>query len=301
MKRRDVDVDAVSALVQRVAADIVVPGWRALSASDVDEKSPGEWVTRIDRTAEAALTCGLRELLPGAPVIGEEAASEDPSLTGELTAADAAWLVDPLDGTRNYIDGTDQYAIMIALVRRQQTVAAWILQPARSRLYVAEAGAGTWRNGTRVHRQPAAIPLGQLRGAVLTRFLSDRQRAAVAAAGHRFARIGLGRYCAGIDYPDIVEGGQDFVLFWRTLPWDHAAGALIVTEGGGVAAHLGGQPYSPALPQAGLLVASSAEVHREVVVALRLDQCDGGCLRRVADLACRGSGVRRRGFAGDLF
>ena len=266
-----VDVDAVSALVRRVAADIVVPAWQALAASDIDEKSPGEWVTRVDRDAETALTWGLQELLPGAPVVGEEAASADPSLTGQLAHSDIAWLVDPLDGTSNYIAGSDQYAIMVALVRRQQTIAAWILQPATSRLYVAEAGAGTWRNGSRLSRPPGPATVSQLRGAVLTRFLSGEQRAAVAAAEPQFASIGPGRSCAGIDYPDIAEAGQDFCLFWRTLPWDHAPGALILTEAGGTAAHLDGRPYTPADPRPGLLAAASAEMHREITTALKLN------------------------------
>jgi len=269
--RRWVDVDAVSALVRRVAADIVVPAWRVLAASDIDEKSPGEWVTRVDREAETALTRGLQELLPGTPVIGEEAASGDPSLTGQLAGAGTAWLVDPLDGTSNYIAGSEQYAIMVALVRQRQTVAAWIFQPATSRLYTAEAGAGAWRDGIRLNRPPAPIATSRLRGAVLTRFLTGEQRAAVAAAEPRFAAIGPGRSCAGIDYPEIAEAGQDFCLFWRTLPWDHAPGALILTEAGGIAAHLDGSPYTPARSRPGLLATTSAETHRQIIAALRLN------------------------------
>ncbi|HVA06861.1 MAG TPA: inositol monophosphatase family protein [Acidimicrobiales bacterium] len=99
--------------------------------------------------------------------------------------------------------------------------------------------------------------MAEMRGAVLTRFLDRDTSNSVAANRHRFGSVGDGRICAGVDYPALIEGDQEFVLYWRTLPWDHAPGALLLGEGGGVARRLDGTPYNPAQHTTGLLAASS--------------------------------------------
>ncbi len=76
------------------------------------------------------------------------------------------------------------------------------------------------------------------------------------AAAPQFAEFGPGASCAGIDYPRLIDGELDFVLFWRTLPWDHAAGTLLVTEAGGTARRLNGTEYCPADVGPGLLNAA---------------------------------------------
>lgn len=78
---------------------------------------------------------------------------------------------------------------------------------------------------------------------------------------HGVRRGHPGRHAAGIEYPDIAEGALDFILYWRTLPWDHAPGSLLVAEAGGVSARLDGSPYRPEAPggEDGLLVAADPE------------------------------------------
>jgi hypothetical protein len=87
-----------------------------------------------------------------------------------------------------------------------------------------------------------------MRGAVLTRFLDQGTAALIAANAHRFAAIQPGRACAGCEYPAVAEGEEDFGLFWRTLPWDHAPGVLLVSETGGAALRLDGSAYRPGAP-----------------------------------------------------
>jgi fructose-1,6-bisphosphatase/inositol monophosphatase family enzyme len=265
---RTIDVDAVTAVVRDVGRSIVGPGQSTLSPGDIEEKSPGEVVTSVDRTAEAALSAALTRLLPGSRVIGEEACASQPELLDQLGEPPPMWLVDPLDGTRNYIDGSPDYAVMVALVSGGETVAGWIDRPAVRVTYVAERGAGAFADARRLVRVPAAADLGALRGAALTRFLDDERRAAVARLALGVDTLGPGRMCAGVDYPLVAGGEQDFVLFWRTLPWDHAAGALLVTESGGFVARLDGSPYVAADTRPGLLVAADAKTHRRVAAVL---------------------------------
>jgi fructose-1,6-bisphosphatase/inositol monophosphatase family enzyme len=248
-------IDAVTEILREAADTVIVPRFRALAAGDVAEKSPGEIVTVADREAEDLISRRLRAVLD-APVVGEEAASNDPALVRALAEAPVAWLVDPLDGTANFAAGRTDYAVMAALVRHGETVAAWIVRPADGAVYVAERGAGTWRDGVRVRRPAAPADPAELHGVVLTGFLDPPARAAVEAAAPRFATLRPGTRCAGVDYPRLLDGDQDFVLFHRILPWDHAPGVLLLTEAGGVGQRLDGSPYRPTATGSGLLNAA---------------------------------------------
>ncbi|WP_395298502.1 inositol monophosphatase family protein [Kitasatospora hibisci] len=253
-------MDRVAEILAEASAEAVEPRFRALTAGEVMEKAPGEVVTIADREAEAIIERRLRDLLP-VPVVGEEAVAADPALARALHSEPAVWLVDPVDGTSNFIAGRPDYAVMASLVRSGQTVASWIWQPSNAVCYTAELGAGAWRNGHRLTRTPAPAVPAEWRGAVKSRFLEPEQRRRVEANSAAFGEVTPGRHAAGIEYPELAEGRLDFILYWRTLPWDHAPGSLLVTEAGGVSARLDGSPYRPEAPgcEHGLLVAADRE------------------------------------------
>lgn len=263
------DMVAVGLLVREVAEQVHVPLFGL--AVEREEKSPGELVSRVDQDAELLLVDGLRGLAPSIPVIGEEAASCDPRLLELLRSREAVWLVDPLDGTAQFLAGSPDHAIMIALVVRGRTVAAVVHQPQHDRTYVAERGAGTWRDGARVQRAPAPDgDLVRLRGAVLRRFLDVDARAAVASNAGRFGDLTPHSTCAGVEYPRLLEGEADFLLFWRTLPWDHAPGALLLSEAGGVALRPDCSDYRPDDDTQGLLAAADRRTAAAVLAGLGL-------------------------------
>lgn len=249
------DIDAVTEILEEAAELAIVPRFGALADGDIMQKSAGEIVTVADREAEEMISPRLRALVD-APVIGEEATAASPGLLRALDEAPVAWVLDPLDGTANFVAGKPAWAVMAALVRAGDVVASWIVRPADRRVYVAEHGGGAWRNDVRIRRSPAPADPAAMRGAAHTRFLSPEHRATVLAARPRFAELGPGASCAGIDYPRLAEGELDFVLFWRTLPWDHAPGTLLVTEAGGVSRRPGGEPFHPAGAATGLLNAA---------------------------------------------
>ncbi len=259
-----VDAETVGAVVREAVLTVIAPRFRALAAHEVEEKSPGEVVTIADREAEAMIADRLRALLPGVPVVGEEAVSASPALLDAVLSEPAVWLVDPLDGTANFARGDSRWAVMVALVRDGETVASWIYRHADDRLYVAERGAGAWRDGQRLTcgRDPDGV--AEMRGAVLERFLSADERERMVPRFGRFARVTGGMYCAGYEYPAIIEGEQEFALFQRILPWDHAPGVLLLTEAGGVARHPDGAPYRPRKTRRGLLIAASPRVWETV-------------------------------------
>lgn len=257
----------VENLLREVSAEAVEPRFAALQDGDVWLKSPGEVVTIADEEAEQLLARRLGDLLPGTPVVGEEASSRDPRLLSCLNE-DHAWLVDPLDGTANFVAGGTDWAVMVALVERGATLASWIWRPADQAMYMAELGQGATRNGVPIRRTQPVPPISGMRGAVLTRFLDPVTSELVATNRGRFGSVSNGRRCAGVDYPALIEGDQEFVLFWRTLPWDHAPGALLLSECGGVARRLDGTAYGPTQRTSGLLATATEEPWDAVRAAL---------------------------------
>lgn len=262
-----IDLDQVADLVREVAAQVHIPLFGI--GVESEEKSPGELVSRVDREAETLLAVGLRDVSPGVPVVGEEAASGDGAVVAVLRNEGYVWLVDPLDGTREFLDGSPDHAIMLALVESGRTVSAIVHQPQHGRTYMAETGGGTWRDGTRVRREPAdPADLSLLRGGVLRRFLDDDTRQAVDANASRFGDLKPATMCAGVEYPRIIEGQADFLLFWRTLAWDHAPGTLLLAEAGGVAVRPNGSPYRSDDDLLGLLAAADGATAEAVLDGL---------------------------------
>jgi fructose-1,6-bisphosphatase/inositol monophosphatase family enzyme len=144
---------------------------------------------------------------------------------------------------------------MVALLEAGVTVASWIWQPSNQRMYTAARGEGAWCDGRRLRSPTRAASAHQLRGAVHTGFLDPERAALVERNRNRFADVRPGRHCAGVDYPRLIEGDRDFVLYWRTLPWDHAPGALLAHEAGAVALRPDGSTYDLTDDTPGLLVA----------------------------------------------
>jgi fructose-1,6-bisphosphatase/inositol monophosphatase family enzyme len=267
----DVDIDRVSGLLREVAADEVMPRFGRLEARDVERKpnlgDPEDVVSAVDRAVEARLSSALTALLPGSGVVGEESTDATPATRDLLRGPGWVWVIDPLDGTRNFVAGDERFGIMVALVRAGRTCAGWIYLPARAQLYVAEDGAGAYAGGVRMAvagRAPSAR-----RGALFTSFMPDALRMYVELACEgRFARQACSR-CAAVDYPSVADGAIDFLVYYRLHPWDHAAPALFLSEAGGVVVHPDGRPYGPLDADETTIVAASADLAADVSGWLR--------------------------------
>lgn len=249
--------ESVSALMREVAARIVMPRFRQLDAAEIEEKAPDELVTIADRESEEALSEGLIRLLPGSRVVGEEACAADESLLGTIGQGQV-WIVDPIDGTHNFASGTAPFGIMIALATDGETQASWILDPISDRLCHAHRGGGSFIDGERVTARTsgAALPIAGLS----VKYLPTGFRAEVEArAEGQLACVPIPR-CAAEQYPRLILGANDIAMFWRTFPWDHAPGALLVSEAGGKIARFDGAPYAPGQEGKGLLAAATPEL-----------------------------------------
>lgn len=238
--------DAVLFLLQDVAAEIITPRFRALADHHVSEKSPGSLVTIADHEAEVAITAVLTAAYPDAVVLGEEAFEADPAVMGRYAAAEHAFTVDPVDGTRNFVHGSADHAVMVAETRGATVERAWIWQPEHRTAWVAERGHGTRRNGEPVRTR--AVPAGTApHGATSMRSLRTRGRGGLSLQSSWF--------CCGVDYPRLIEGEVDFLLYRSSFPWDHAPGSLLVTEAGGRIGMTDGTDYDPRSTRPGIVAA----------------------------------------------
>jgi len=244
----------VAALLRTTAEEIVLPRFRNLATGEIEEKAPDDLVTIADWEAEVRLTEGLSALDPEARVIGEEACAADAALLDGIDRG-RVWIIDPVDGTNNFASGRTPFGMMIALVEDGVTKAGWIYDPVADRLCSAALGGGAWVDVAQVHTRPtqAALPIA----AISPYFLSEEERAGITerAAGC-FTLADIPR-CAAEQYPRLVLGVNDVALFQRTLPWDHAAGALFVTKAGGAVRRPDGSDYRVGDTRRGLIGASS--------------------------------------------
>lgn len=244
----------VETLMRRVAADIVMPRYQNLTAADIAQKAADDLVTIADKESEIALSDGLARILPEAAVLGEEAVAADPALMDGLGDR-LSWIIDPIDGTGNFAAGRPPFGIMVALADRGEALAGWILDPLTGRMCQATQNAGAFIDGNAVTARVsgAAIPVAGI--SLLYVDPAQRDRLKDRAAGH-FDMVDIPR-CAAEQYPRLVLGVNDIALFERTLPWDHAAGALFLNEAGGRVARTDGTPYRIGDTRKGMLGAAS--------------------------------------------
>jgi fructose-1,6-bisphosphatase/inositol monophosphatase family enzyme len=242
-----IDIQAVTEVIEEAALTLVLPRFSRLSVEEVEAKAtagdPADVVTVVDREVEAHLSKALTALRPSAAVIGEEAAHHRPDLLRLLSSDEPLWLIDPIDGTKNFAAGHSGFGVMVAYVMEGRAQAAWVVLPARHQMFVAEVGSGAFVNGERI-RVPSAPQEMRARGAVLVRYMPEGLGETVTDALQGRVQMQRPSGCAAVEYTDVLRGVVDFVIYYRLLPWDHAAPALVLTEAGGLVSHISGQSYT---------------------------------------------------------
>jgi fructose-1,6-bisphosphatase/inositol monophosphatase family enzyme len=237
-------LDRLGQVVRQVADAEIASRFQRLAPSDVVGKpsveDPTDLVTAADRAAEAELTLRLPELVPGSTVVGEEAVSADPRVLERLRGGAPVWVVDPLDGTRNFAAGRGPFGSMVALVERGQLLASAIYLPLLGHMYLAERGLGAFCDGVRLPPRPPSTDV--LAGTAYVRYMPEAAGAAVTARASQHRQL-PDVMCAAHEYTELASGRKDYVHYFRLLPWDHAPGALLVREAGGIVRHPDGREY----------------------------------------------------------
>ncbi|TMM50454.1 inositol monophosphatase family protein [Qipengyuania marisflavi] len=229
----------MEALLRRVTQSVIMPRYQTLAADEIIQKGEDDLVTIADREAEVMLAEGLTALVPGLPIVGEEAADADPTVLDRLKSD--CWIIDPIDGTHNFASGKPPFGILIAMVSGGIAHTGWIFDCLTGRLCIAHQGKGAYINGEQIQAQTtgATPPVA----AISVIFMDPEQRTQVKAhiAPH-YTLVDTPR-CAAEQYPRLVLGQNDVSIFERTLAWDHAAGVLFLNEAGGKVARMDGSAY----------------------------------------------------------
>ena len=237
------DLTEIEAAVRAAAAAEIMPRHRQLADHEIVEKNgPHDLVTVADRRAEEHLTASLGRLLPGSVVVGEEAVHADPKVYEALGGDAPVWIVDPVDGTRQFVRGEPGFCTLVALAHRGEVLASWTYAPALDEMAVAVRGRGAKVDGTAIHTGSPA-PGAVLRVAMShPDYTTDAQkRALLGLRADGFAARPCGS--AGLEYLAVARGELDAVAFNWEYAWDHAAGLLLVTEAGGTQSTLSGEPF----------------------------------------------------------
>ena len=246
----------------RKAGRTLVRDFGEVEQLQVSAKGPGDFVTRADRQAEATIREVLMEARPTYGYLGEEEGAkpgQDPT---------RRWIVDPLDGTTNFLHGLPHWAVSIALEHKGQVVAGVVHDPVKDETFYAEKGEGAWLNESRLRVSGRSrlidclfgtgIPFGAKK--TLPAMLQDLARLMPECAGVR--RLGS----AALDMAYVAAGRQDGYWEREIQPWDIAAGMLIVTEAGGLVGPVreGQRPL-----EHGTLIAANAAVFNRFAAVIR--------------------------------
>ena len=248
--------------IARRAGRALVKDFGEVEQLQVSSKGPGDFVTRADRRAEEIILEGLREARPTYGFLGEEGGAvegEDPT---------RRWIVDPLDGTTNYLHGLPHWAVSIALEHKGRIVSAVVYDPTKDELFWAEKGEGAWMNESRLRVSgrtrlidglfATGIPFAGKR--TLPAMLRDLGRLMPQCAGVR--RFGA----ASLDLAYVAAGRFDGYWEREVNAWDVAAGSLIVAEAGGFVEGL--RPGTDPV-QGGSLIAANADIFGKFAEVIR--------------------------------
>lgn len=226
----------------------------------VEGKGVADITTDVDRASEAAIVARVTARFPGHDILGEEGARA-------RRASPWRWVIDPLDGTKNFAHGGLRCAVSIAVEREGRAVAGVVYAPFVDELYVAAEGRGARCNDAPVRVSAVA----SLRAAMVATAVTYDGARADAAQLARLTRVfGAARAlralgCASLDLCDVARGRLDAYFEPGLAPWDTAAGALVVREAGGAVTAFDATPHTPAAPD---VLASNGLVHAALLAEM---------------------------------
>ncbi|MDE1898854.1 MAG: inositol monophosphatase [Xanthomonadaceae bacterium] len=240
----------------RAAGSVILRYMNRLESVTVVEKQRLDFVSEVDRLAEAEIIRELRRAYPDHGIVAEE--------SGEVSRGKFTWMVDPLDGTHNYLRGIPHFCVSIGLLERGEPIHGVIFDPLRSELFTASKGDGAFLNDRRMRVSARET----LDGALLATGFPWRQRA------HLPAQLGMTRALLGsaedlrrsgsaaLDLAYVAAGRYDGYFEIGLKPWDMAAGCLLVREAGGSYTDFAGRD---GLPTSGNVVAANHKLMQAMV------------------------------------
>lgn len=240
-----------------LAGEVVMRNLGGLSPSDVQAKRAADFVTRADRESEQAIKSAISRSFPGHSFLAEESA-------GQPGQSEYRWIIDPLDGTTNFIHGFPVFAISVALEHRGEVIAGVVLDPSREELFTAEKGKGAFLNS----RPLSVSPVASMADSLITTGFPFRKKDLVDVYLDAFKRVflrvsGIRRAgAAAIDLAYVAAGRCEGFFEIGLSPWDIAAGDILIREAGGVISDFAGGAVHL---ETGNVIAGNPAAHAELL------------------------------------
>ena len=246
----------------KLGAAILLRYWERIGKVDAHIKARNDWVSHADRESEAAIVSFLQQQFPHDAMLGEEGTAGGSGTSGRT------WIIDPLDGTSNYLQHFPVWSISIGLKTGDEMTAGVIYEPLRQLLFTTEIHAGAFRNGVRMHVSDQRT----VEGSFLATGFPFRAQKYVAVYCSIFQDVisvakGVRRAgSAAIDLAYTAAGIFDGFFEIHLSPWDVAAGSLMITEAGGrVSDFSGGNTWF----ERGNIVGAPPAIHEELIALIR--------------------------------
>ena len=238
----DLEILAIAEdLARQAAAAILAVRAKGFETNHKSDESP---VTEADHAAEAIIVRGLRAQLPHIPVVAEEEVA-----AGTVTIiGDEFWLVDPLDGTREFAAGRDDFAVCIGLIRNGKPALGVVAVPARGTIYTGINGLGAWKDGPNGRHEITTreVPAEGLAVVASRHYAGDPKTAELLATRNVAELVNIG---SAMKFCLVAEGRADFYpRLGRTMEWDTAAPQAVVEAAGGLVTNLDGTPLTYGKP-----------------------------------------------------
>lgn len=256
-------------LVRRAAKAEILPRFRNLSTGSISQKTnANDLVTDADLEAEAMITRGLLRLFPSATVVGEEAISKNPDLREQINDAELAFIIDPVDGTANFVNGLATFGVILSVTRFGTPVFGLHYDPIMDDYLIADTSDLPTRRVTsngiaRPVATSKARPISEMLGYIHFHIMPKEDQTRMAPLLPDF-RIITALRCSCHEYRTLAQGGVDFALSGILNPWDHAAGVLLTEKAGGYVRMLDGTPYTTKATTGYLLAACDQETWQAV-------------------------------------
>lgn len=252
----------------RNAGKIIARSFEELDLVETTQKGSNDFVTNVDREAEKVIIATIRKSYPEHSIVGEEFGVDQGANT------DYQWIVDPLDGTTNFIKGIPHFCVSIALKVKGKLDQAVIYDPIRSELFTASRGQGAQLNGYRIRVSKGK----EVEGAVLATGFPHKAKHHLDAYLDMFKALYVDASdirragSAALDLAYVAAGRVDGYWEIGLKPWDTAAGQLLVKEAGGMSCDFGG---GPSQDRSGNIIAANPKIAKEMVMTIRPHLTEG--------------------------
>lgn len=253
-----VNPDKIGAILRECAELYIKPRYKMLADHEISSKTgPHDLVTQADIDVEYHLERVLPALLPGSVVLGEEGISRGDAVLETLKDETLKiWLVDPIDGTHNFVKHGREFGVMLGCIIHGRTEYGWIYDVLAGEMSMAERQSGAFCGDRRLSVARAA-PLDDMSGHINPRYFPEIYRDVIKQKRALFKSC-KSLYCAAHEYLRLAKGEAHFSVYSRIKPWDHVPGALILEEAGGIVRRWSGEPYKPSDFHEGIICSSDS-------------------------------------------